>query len=56
MTTYPNGYGSQLLTIGKLRDRHATKMHPEYAQRLFNCLEAAEGLVGIGGGWRSSAT
>lgn len=52
--TFPNGYGRQLLSLDDLRDRHAGRMHPEYARRLFSCLRAAEGLVGIGGGWRSS--
>ena len=29
-------------------------MHPEYARRLFACVEDACGLVGIGNGWRST--
>jgi hypothetical protein len=52
--TYPNGYGKQLLTMEDLRTRHGPQMHPEYARRLFACLADAHGLVGIGGGWRST--
>lgn len=53
--TYPTGYGKQVLTMPKLRARYEPKMHPEYAARLFQCLEAAGGLVGVGNGFRSSA-
>lgn len=54
--TVPNGYGNRLVSFAALRERHAPKMHPEYARRIFACLEAADGLVGIGGGWRSRET
>ena len=56
MTLYPHGYGSTKLTLDELRARHGSKMHPEYARRLFAMIEAAGGLVGIGGGFRSRAT
>jgi len=51
---FPNGYGNQLVSIDDLRAIHSPKMHPEYAQRLFACLEDSCGLVGIGNGWRST--
>ncbi len=50
----PIGYRNQLISLDELRRRHASKMHPEFARRLFACIEASGGLVGIGGGWRSS--
>ena len=53
--TAPDGYGNRLVTLDQLRERHGARMHPEYARRLFACIEASEGLVGIGGGWRSTA-
>lgn len=55
-TTYPNGYGKQLLTLDELRAKHEPKMQPEYARRLFACIKAADGLVGIGESWRSAET
>ena len=55
-TTFPNGYGNQLLSLDDLRAVHQPKMHPEYANRIFACLEEAGGLVGIGNGWRSRET
>jgi hypothetical protein len=54
--TFPNGYGNRLVSLTELRERHEPKMHPEYARRIFACIEAADGLVGIGGGWRSRET
>lgn len=54
--TYPTGYGNRLVTMAELRERHEPKMHPEYARRMFACIAAADGLVGIGNGWRSTAT
>jgi len=54
--TFPSGYGNRLATFAELRERHEPKMHPEYARRVFTCIEAADGLVGIGGGWRSRET
>ena len=51
---FPNGYGNQLVGIEDLRAIHSPKMHPEYARRLFACLEDSCGLVGIGNGWRST--
>lgn len=52
---FPHGYGNRLVSFDELRERHEPKMHPEYARRIFACIRAADGLVGIGGGWRSSA-
>lgn len=52
---FPHGYGNRLASFDELRERHEPKMHPEYARRIFACIAAADGLVGIGGGWRSSA-
>jgi len=52
VTTYPIGYGRQVVNFGDLRLRFEPGMHPEYARRLFNWLEAQGGKVGIGGGSR----
>lgn len=54
--TFPNGYANRLVSLAELRERHEPKMHPEYAVRIFACIEAADGLVGIGGSWRSRQT
>lgn len=54
--TFPNGYANRLVPLDELRERHEPKMHPEYARRIFACVAAADGLVGIGGGWRSTET
>ena len=54
MTTYPNGYGSTLLTLEHLEARHGPKMHPEFRRRFFALVRAGEGIIGIGGGWRST--
>lgn len=54
--TYPTGYANRLVTMAELRERHEPRMHPEYARRIFACIDAADGLVGIGNGWRSTAT
>lgn len=51
--TYTTGYGNRLVSLDELQARHAPKMHPEFARRLFACIEDADGLVGIGNGWRS---
>jgi peptidoglycan hydrolase-like protein with peptidoglycan-binding domain len=53
---YPTGYGNRLVSLDALHGEHATRMHPEYARRLFACIEDAAGLVGIGNGWRSRET
>lgn len=49
---YPYGYGTGTYTMAELRARYEPKMHPEFARRLFNWLEAQGGKFGIGGGWR----
>lgn len=54
--TFPTGYGNRLVTMTELHERHEPKMHPEYSRRIFACIAAADGLVGIGNGWRSTAT
>lgn len=54
--TFPTGYGNRLVSMNELRERHEPQMHPEYARRIFACIDAAAGLVGIGNGWRSAAT
>jgi len=43
-----------MVTLNTLRTVHEPKMHPEYARRLFPYLEHRGGLLGIGGGWRST--
>jgi peptidoglycan hydrolase-like protein with peptidoglycan-binding domain len=54
--TFPNGYANRLVSLDELHHRHAPNMHPEYERRIFSCIEAADGLVGIGNGWRSRET
>lgn len=51
-TLYPMGYGTRMVTMAELRAKHEPHMHPEYARRLFAWIEACEGLIGIGGGYR----
>lgn len=55
-TNFPNGYGNRRLSLDDLRAEHEARMHPEFARRLFACIEEAGGLVGIGNGWRSRET
>jgi hypothetical protein len=55
MTTYPIGYGTERVTLGELKARHAPNMHPEFARRLFAWIESENGLIGIGSGYRSTA-
>lgn len=52
---YPDGYASYepRLTMAQVQSRHRGKMETEYARRFFAAMEAANGLVGIGGGWRA---
>ena len=50
---YPSGYSNQLVHLDDLVRRHGP-FQPEYERRLRAALVAAGGLVGIGGGWRSS--
>ncbi len=54
MPLYPDGYTdfSPRLTMAQIIAKHGVKMENEYCQRLFSMIEAAKGLVGIGGGWR----
>ena len=52
MTTYPQGYGTALVSLDRLRELYVPKMHPEYARRLFPFIESQGGQIGIGSGWR----
>ncbi len=52
MTTYPDGYGSRMVTMGQLIATHSPYMHPEFARRLFPWIESMNGQIGIGGGMR----
>jgi len=56
MTDYPNGYGTQLVTLDEMKAKHAAKMHPEFARRFFTYMEAKDGLLGVGGGWRATGS
>tara|TARA_R110000803_G_scaffold160536_1_gene224450 strand:+ start:3476 stop:4282 length:807 start_codon:yes stop_codon:yes gene_type:complete len=56
MITYPNGYGTSRVTLDEMKDKHAAKMHPEFARRFFAYIEAKQGLLGVGGGWRATGT
>lgn len=53
-TLYPNGYGSTLVTMRRLRELHEPGMHPDFAVPLFAWIESMGGEVGIGGGWRAT--
>lgn len=50
MTTYPVGYGDEMVSLDELVRRHGPSMHPAYARRLWLWIEATG--IGIGGGWR----
>lgn len=54
MTLYPIGYGTTMVSMGRLREVHEPRMHPEDARRVFPYLESKEGLLGIGGGFRTA--
>jgi hypothetical protein len=51
--TYPEGYGTQLVTLDQMRAKHGPKMHPEFYRRFFAYIEHKGGLLGVGGGWRA---
>jgi peptidoglycan hydrolase-like protein with peptidoglycan-binding domain len=56
MTTYPYGYGTGRYTMEDLRARYGENasipMHPAFAEALFAAIEALNGQLGIGGGYR----
>ncbi len=52
-TLYPISYGTRMVTLDQLRAKHEPQMHPEFARRLFNWIEAQDGQIGIGGGRRT---
>ena len=57
MILYPSGYGTSMLTLEQLKRRHyIDKMHPVYAERLFDWIEAQGGRIGIGGSWRDDGS
>lgn len=49
---YPNGYGTEMISLAEMRRRHEVKMHPEFARRFFAYMEHKQGQLGVGGGWR----
>ncbi len=51
---YPIGYDTERVTLAELRKRHERRMEPEYARRLFAWIESKGGVIGIGGGWRTT--
>ena len=53
---YPSGYGTTRVPMAELERRHKPKMHPEMWRRLEAWLISEGGAIGIGGGWRSTAT
>jgi hypothetical protein len=63
MTLYPLGYDGpdpdlivdKFVTLDELAVT-LVKAHPEFRRRVLAAIEAAAGVVGIGGGWRSTAT
>jgi hypothetical protein len=62
MTLYPLGYDGpdpdlvvdQFVTLDELAVT-LVKAHPEFRRRMLAAIEVADGVVGIGGGWRSTA-
>lgn len=50
--TYPIYYATQRVTMERLIEVFAPKMHPAFAQRLFPWIESCGGLIGIGSGFR----
>jgi len=51
---YPNGYGTQMVTLAEMQAKHGPKMHPEFRRRFFAWIESMGGLLGVGGGWRDT--
>lgn len=56
MINYPDGYGTNRITLSEMKAKHETKMHPEFARRFFDYIESKQGLLGVGGGWRATGT
>lgn len=62
MNRYPFGYGSPpvQLTLAELEQRQSwARLHPEFRRRLIAMMDEAQRqgrTLGIGGGWRSSAS
>lgn len=55
MIVYPDGYGTSMLAFDQVVAKHGPKMHPEFKRRFFAYLKAKDGLLGVGGGWRSTS-
>lgn len=53
---YPIGYGNSLVTLDRLYEVHGTRMIPQFAERIFPWIEAQNGHIGIGGGYRPFGT
>jgi hypothetical protein len=51
---YPNGYGTARVSLDEMRRIHGPHMHPEFARRFFKYMEAKNGLLGVGGGFRTT--
>lgn len=51
---YPSGYSGSVITFDQMVTRHGPKMHPEFRRRFFAMITAGEGIIGVGGGWRST--
>lgn len=49
---YPSGYNTNMISLEVMEERHGPKMHPEFRRRFFAFIEAQDGLLGVGGGWR----
>jgi hypothetical protein len=54
VTLYPNGYGTSRITLEQMIAQHGAKMHPEFSRRFFAYMAYKKGLLGVGGGWRST--
>ena len=49
---YPNGYGTQMISLSRMRDLHEPLAHPEFARRFFAYMEHKG--FGVGGGFRAT--
>jgi len=51
---YPDGYEADYLTLDQMIQKHGPRMHPEFKRRFFAYIAHKAGLLGVGGGWRST--
>ena len=54
MVLYPEAYGTKMTTLDGMIAKHGGKMHPEFRRRFFGYIESKNGLLGVGGGFRTT--